>query len=143
MNWQLNKVMIAVILLGLLILSVWLPNALITPVISLNAIAERKPDYQIQDFTVTAMNRQGQPKYRLSAQSLVHYPADNSAALVQPRLTQYTQGEPPIYTTADNGRVFDHGKELLMTGHVKVVRGESKSQPGGDVSTRELRVELD
>ncbi len=143
MNWQLNKVMIAVILLVLLILSIWLPNALITPVISMKTISGHEPDYEIQDFTLTAMNRQGQPRYKLSAQSLVHYPSDKSAALTQPRLTQFTPGQPPIYTSADSGRVYNRGKELLMTGHVKVVRGGSKNQPGGDVSTHELRIVLE
>jgi len=143
MRWDLNKTIIAAILLALLVLSVWLPNALISPVISLNTGERNEPDYLIQDFTVTAMSTQGRPKYVLTAQSLVHYPSDKSAALTQPRLVQYTPGEPTVYTTADSGLVYNHGKELLMTGHVKVVRGQNKNQPGGDISTHELQVVLD
>ncbi|MHB8454300.1 MAG: LPS export ABC transporter periplasmic protein LptC [Acidiferrobacterales bacterium] len=143
MSWDLNKLMIALILLVLLVLAVWLPNALITPVISINANDRHEPDYVIQNFTVTAMNEQGRPKYVLSARTLVHFPYDKSATLTEPHLIQFTPGEAAVSTIADSGRVYNNGKELLMTGHVKVVRGQKNDQPGGDISTRELRIELD
>ncbi len=143
MNWSLNKLMIAVILLALLILTVWLPNALVTPVISLKHTQQREPDYIIRNFTVTAMSKLGRPKYVLTARTLVHYPDDKSATLTQPRLVQYTPGAPAVYTSADHGRVYNNGKELLMAGNVKVVRGHDKSAPAGEIRTHQLRIVLD
>ncbi len=143
MSWDLNKVMIALILLVLRVLTVGLPNALISPVISINPDEHHEPDYVIQNFTVTAMNEWGRPKYVLSARTLVHLPYDKSATLTEPHLIQFTPGEAAVSTTADSGRVYNNGKEILMSGHVRVVRGQKNDQPGGDISTRELRIVLD
>ncbi len=135
--------MITVILLALLVLTVWLPNALVTPAIALKPGRPNQPDYVIRNFTVTAMSKLGRPKYVLKAHTLVHYPDHNSAMLTEPRLVQYTPGEPAIYTSAQRGRVYDNGKQLLMTGDVKVERGRYKRAPAGQMTTRQLRIVLD
>ncbi|MHB8428100.1 MAG: LPS export ABC transporter periplasmic protein LptC [Acidiferrobacterales bacterium] len=142
MNWSVNKLMIAAILLALLILTVWLPNALVTPVIALRPGQRHQPDYIIRNFTVTAMNKLGHPKYVLTARTLVHYPEEKSASLTQPHLVQYTPGAPPVYTSAKRGLVYNSGKELLMTGNVKVVRGHDKGAPAGEITAHQLRIVL-
>ncbi|MDA8362342.1 MAG: LPS export ABC transporter periplasmic protein LptC [Gammaproteobacteria bacterium] len=143
MNWSINKLMITVILLALLILTVWLPNALVTPVISLRPGRPHQPDYIIRNFTVTTMSKLGQPKYVLTARTLIHYPNRKSARLTQPRLIQYTPGAPAVYTSAERGRVYNDGKELLMTGDVKVDRGRNNRTPAGQITTHQLRIVLD
>ena len=143
MNWSINKLIIAAILLALLILTVWLPNALVTPVIALRPGQQHQPDYIIRNFTVTAMSKLGRPKYVLTASTLVHYPNEESATLTQPRLIQYTPGAPAVYTSAEHGQVYNNGKELLMTGNVKVTRGHDKRAPAGEITTHQLRIVLD
>lgn len=142
MNWGLNKAIIAALLLLLLLLSIWLPNALIDPVMTIDDAAHGIPDYTIENFTSTAMNERGQPKYALSAARLVHYPNEKSAYLEKPHLVQYASGGPPVHTIAERGRVFNDGKELQMTGDVRVTRGGEGESPSADIIARELHVIL-
>ncbi len=143
MNWSLNKFMLAAVLLSLLVLTVWLPNALVTPANVLRPGGQNEPDYIIRNFTVTAMNQAGLPKYELSANTLVHYPERKSAILTDPRLIQYTPGAPAVYTSALHGLVYNNGKDLLMTGDVRVVRGQDSKAPAGQITTNQLRILLD
>jgi len=142
MNWDLNKTIIVTALLALLALSIWLPNALIDPVLTIDNGPNGAPDYIIENFTSTAMDEHGRPKHALSAARLVHYPNERSAHLAQPHLVQYTPGGPPVHTTADQGRVYNDGKELQMTGNVRVTRGGDGGDPSADVVARELHVIL-
>ncbi len=142
MTWDSNKTIIAVVLLLLLGLSLWLPSALVKPVTALNNEPRHEPDYHAENFTSTMMNAQGKPKYVLRGRKITHFPDDNTSLLEQPQLTQYTQGAAPLHTTADRGKIYNHGKELLMLGNVRVTRGKDPSGPGGEISAQELHVVL-
>ncbi len=142
MTWDSNKTIIAGVLLLLLALSLWLPNALVKPVIALNSAARHEPDYHAENFTSTMMSTQGEPKYVLHGRKITHYPDDDTSLLEQPRLTQYAPGTAPINTTADRGKIYNHGKELLMLGNVRVTRGKDLTGPGGEITTQELHVVL-
>jgi lipopolysaccharide export system protein LptC len=142
MTWDSNKTIIAVVLLLLLGLSLWLPNALVKPVIALNGAPQHEPDYHAENFTSTMMSAQGRPKYVLRGRKLIHFPDDDISLLEQPQLTQYAPGTAPLHTTADRGKIYNHGKELLMQGNVRVTRGKDPSGPGGEISTQELHVVL-
>ena len=142
MTWDSNKTILAVIVLLLIILSWWLPNALIDPVISLKQEERHEPDYFVENFTTTAMSEQGTPRYSLSARSLTHFPDDDSTLLDKPKLTQFTPGGAPTHTSADKGRLYSDGKELLMMGNVRVTRGKNQDTASAEVSTNELHIVL-
>ena len=142
MTWDSNKTIIAVVLLLLLGLSLWLPSALVKPVIALNSAPRHEPDYHADNFTSTMMNTQGKPKYVLRGRKIVHFPDDDTSLLELPQLTQYTPGAAAIHTTADRGKIYNQGKDLLMLGNVRVTRGKDLSGPGGEISTQELHVVL-
>lgn len=138
----------AALLLTVLLLAAlawWLPNALVTPAVSLLELrARHDPDYVIEHFTATAMDQQGRPKYRLIAQRLVHYPDDLTSHLTEPRLTQFRPGEAPVHTRADAGLLTPDQKYLLMRGNVHVTQGPAGGGTGGgDIRTRELRIYLE
>lgn len=140
-----NRVVILAILGLLGVLSLWLPTALIVPVVKFDGAARHDPDYYVRNFTLRAMDARGQPRYLLSGASLNHYPDDDSTHLEQPRLTQYQPDQVVLYTTADRGRLSADGKELLMRGNVKVIRsGAAESgDGGGEVRTQEMSVLLE
>ena len=142
MTWDTNKTIIAIILFALAALSIWLPNMLITPVITLNSGPRHEPDYQVENFTSTTMDEQGEPKYVLQAKHLTHYPDTDTSMVDKPRLTQYMPGTPPVHTTADRGRIYNKGKELLMLGNVRITRGQNATSVGGEITTQELHVVL-
>ena len=142
MTWNSNKTIIAVVLLLLLGLSLWLPNALVKPVIGLNSVARDEPDFHAENFISTMMSTQGFPKYVLRGRKITHFPDDDTSILEKPQLTQYTPGSATTYTTADRGKIYNHGKDLLMLGNVRVSRGKDPAGPGGEISTQELHVVL-
>ena len=143
MNGHFNRLAITTVLVALAALSWWLPNAL-TPRGSLfDGENRHDPDYTIENFVATEMNIQGQPKHELRAVKLVHYADDDTSDLTQPYLIQYSPGTAPIHTRADRGQVAPDGKQILMRGNVRVTRGISGVDPGGEVQTQEMRVILE
>ena len=52
-------------------------------------------DIFAEDIISTMMNEKGQPRYRLTAKVINHYPDDKSVALQSPRLEYYRQQLPP------------------------------------------------
>jgi lipopolysaccharide export system protein LptC len=132
----------ALLLIAALVL--WLPNALVTPTVSLLDLrARHDPDHIIENFTATAMDEQGRPKYVLVARRLVHYPDDLTSHLTEPHLTQYRPGAAPVHTRAATGLITPDQKYLLMQGEVRVTQGAAAGAAGGEVRTRELRVYLE
>lgn len=142
MTWQLTKVVIALALVLFLGLFWWLPDALVEPAMRLTGTGSQEPDYWVRNFSVTAMGDNGTPRYVLRAESLTHYPGDESTRLERPQLVQYDQGGVPVLTVADSGRVSPDGKNLRMTGNVKIIRGPETDQPGGEVASNEVTVTL-
>jgi len=145
MTTALPRAALLLIALILVALAWWLPNALVSPAVSLLELrARHDPDYVIENFTAAAMDERGQQKYRLIARKLVHYPDDLTSHLTEPRLTQFRPGEPPVHTRSDTGLLTPDQKYLLMRGNVQVTQGPStNSLGGGEIRTRELRVYLE
>jgi lipopolysaccharide export system protein LptC len=100
------------------------------------------PDYYIEHFTSTGMDAQGNPKYILRAERLVHYPDDNTSLLDKPHLTQFEPGKAPTNTYAESGWVSPDGDEVLLTGNVRIIRGKGGTDGGGVVTTNKMRIRL-
>ncbi len=135
--------LVTVLLLAALVW--WLPNALVTPAVSLLDLRTRHdPDYIVENFTATAMDEQGRRKYTLVARRLVHYPDDLTSHLTEPRLMQFKPGESPVHTRSDSGLLTPDQKYLLMRGNVRVSQGPAAGGPaGGEIRAQELRVFLE
>lgn len=143
MSWAVTRIVIVVSLLLFTGLVWWLPNALLKPAMRLTGMERHDPDYYIENFTVTAMNLRGTPKYKLDATLLLHYPHEESTRLDRPRLVEYDANDNPTVTTADHGFVSRDGKHLLMSGNVRVVRGRDDKAAGGEIVTNQLTVSLE
>lgn len=107
------------------------------------APAAREPDYVIENFLARAMNEAGHPKYRLSADRLLHYPDDDTAHLIEPVLVQYLPGGARATTRARTGVMPGDGSEIVMRGDVHVTRTGDAGHPGGEIRADRLRIELD
>jgi lipopolysaccharide export system protein LptC len=105
--------------------------------------AAREPDYVIENFLAHAMNEAGTPKYRLSAERLLHYPDDDTAHLIEPVLVQYLARGARTTTVARTGIMPGDGSEILMRGDVQVTRTGEDGRPGGEIRADRLRIELD
>lgn len=140
MTWAVTKVVIVISLLFFTGLLWWLPGQLIEPAIQMTGAERSDPDYFIENFTVTAMDERGEPRYELSALRLTHYPNDQQTRLDRPHLTQFDE---ETVTTADRGFISPDGKTLLMRGNVRVTRANGGGHAGAEITTNELNVLLD
>ncbi len=122
-----------VLMLALALLSFWLERAARQE--PAPAVPERHdPDYSVEQFTITDFSSAGAPESTLSAAKMVHYPDDNSTALVAPRLVQTRPDQPRLVLSADRGMLSRDGAEVFLHDNVVLVRealaasGEARMQ---------------
>lgn len=109
------------------------------------------PDYYVENFTAVGMDENGQRRYVLEAERMVHYPDDDTALLDNPHVIKYAEGSPPQHTYSDSGWVSSDGNEVLLTGNVRVIQytvGEKDANggslaPKNEIITDKMRVYLD
>jgi lipopolysaccharide export system protein LptC len=86
------------------------------------------PDYSVEQFTITDFSRAGAPESTLSAAKMVHYPDDETTALVAPRLVLTKPQQPRLILTADRGTLSRDGQDVFLNDNVVLLRdaaGES------------------
>ncbi len=98
------------------------------------------PDYYIENFTSTGMDRLGK-KYRLSAERLEHYPHHDGALLTRPHIIQYRSEGAPRHIYADTGRLYDTD-EVRLSGNVKVVENQSGDTGRTVVTSEKMLIRL-
>lgn len=82
-----------------------------------------RPDYFVERFSLTRLDEQGQPTFRMAAQRLEHFPVDDSSVFTLPTLVSLDPGRPRVTLRADRGRSQGRGDETLLEGNVLLVRG--------------------
>lgn len=82
-------------------------------------VAQRDPDLVIQRFVATEYGIDGQPRYRLNAVQMRHYP-DEHAELSAARLHRTETGSAPMTVSADTARMDQKGNQLLLQDNVQV-----------------------
>jgi lipopolysaccharide export system protein LptC len=128
-----------VLMLVLALLSFWLERTSREPPAP---AAQRRhdPDYSVEQFTITDFSRAGAPESTLSAIKMVHYPDDDSTALVAPRLVQTRPGQPRLDLSADRGTLSQDGAELFLYDNVLAVREAAAETPEARIQTSYLQV---
>jgi len=136
-----------VVLFGVLgLLSIWLQFGIIErEQVVFDGDERHDPDYYIENFTATGMDENGQRRYVLEAERLVHFPDDDTALLDNPHVIQYEDGAPPRHTYSESGWISSDGNEVLLTGNVRVLQnpGGENGVGGGEITTDKMRIFLD
>ena len=101
------------------------------------------PDYYMDNFTRTQMDRFGKPKNRLSAERMVHYPNDDSSELVHPVLQIYNSDGPPWNISADSAWVGQNNQVVLLHGDTFIWRNDAQGKLAVQIVTSNVRVLLD
>jgi len=81
----------------------------------------------IRDFTITAMDKTGQPSYVLKARQLEHY-NDTEYAVIDEPVIQLTQGGHHWMISAKVGEIDDVNQRIMLRGGV-VLQQQEKQQP--------------
>jgi lipopolysaccharide export system protein LptC len=137
-----RTVYLGVLFVGAL-LSAWLLQYLTEGHGALPPAAPHDPDYYMEDFTTLTMDRRGQPKNRLRAIYMAHYPDDDTTEFQQPELEIYRRGRLPLFVSADKGWASANNEVILLRGNVRLWEDDEAGARILDVQTSEARVLMD
>jgi lipopolysaccharide export system protein LptC len=101
------------------------------------------PDYYIENFTATGLDKNGQRRFVIEAERMAHFPDDDTALLDFPHIIEYEKGFAPRHTYADEGWMSSSGEEIILTENVRVVFEADSRGPGGTMKTKRMRILLD
>jgi lipopolysaccharide export system protein LptC len=147
-----------VLLLGALAaLTYWLDAQVQPQSVRRDGSARHDPDLFLQDFRAVTFDAHGQPRETLAAVRAEHFPDDDSAELVSPRLSLSEVGRPTMTITADRGRIESGRDQGDFIGNVQFTRAapdrpSTDGTPSGPVTlkteslhvlTKEQRVQTD
>jgi lipopolysaccharide export system protein LptC len=137
----LRQLLGGLVLAALAGLSVWLLER-VEPVPEAARAPRTSPDYYLENFVASAMDEDGRLRERLRADMMYHYPHDESAELIRPRLEVYRNEEaPPWLIDAEHGWLYEGGELILLHGDVHMEREASpQTGPAMRLITREVRV---
>ena len=123
---------------------IWLQNAMIEdPPEQQNYNLRHDPDYYIENFTATGLDKNGQRRFVIEAERMAHFPDDDTALLDFPHVIEYEVGFAPRHTYADSGWMSSTGDEIVLTGNVKIVVEADSRGPGGTMRAKRMRILLD
>ena len=101
------------------------------------------PDYYIENFTATGLDKNGQRRFVIEAERMAHFPDDDTALLDNPHVIEYEIGFAPRHTFADSGWMNSTGDEILLTDNVRIVVEPDSRGPGGEMKAKRMRILLD
>lgn len=102
----------------LAIVSGWIFESIENSPIRTKEKLRHDPDYFLENFTATTMDKTGKPSYKIEAQHLEHYPDDNSMKLEHPLFSFYENNIKNWTIKADRAVVLQDSKIIHFNGNV-------------------------
>ena len=96
------------------------------------------PDVFVEGVSLTRTDRSGTPIFQMSAQSMRHFPFDDSSEFNRPRLISLDPSRPQLTMSADRAIASAEGKETVLTGNVVITRPAGAEKPKLVVKTERL-----
>ncbi|PCJ30002.1 MAG: LPS export ABC transporter periplasmic protein LptC [Gammaproteobacteria bacterium] len=79
-------------------------------------------DYAMTNFTMTVMDKQGNPVRIIKGQEMAHYPEDDSTEIIFP-VSHFTHPEKETWVvSANKGHTVGKGEDILLTGNVVITQ---------------------
>lgn len=104
---------------------------------------ERRPDYTVDNFSLTTMDEYGVPHRSLTAIELRHYADDGSKELEAPDLTLHMETGLPWQIRSETAWISGDNKRIRMQGKVWVDRGTGATTRPVHMETRDLLLQRD
>ena len=99
-------------------------------------------DYSLTNLHTQKFGSNGKLIYRLNAQSLKHFPEDDTSLLEKPFLLQYTNKGDIVETTADQAVLRDQNKTIEMQKNVMTVQKTRSGKVLARANSQKLIVQL-
>lgn len=130
-----------VILLLFVAVSAWFLNALDTDERPLNGSRpSNEPDFYMERFETTVMGESGEPRRRLSAQRMSHFPESDTKEFTKPHMVVFRDTGEPWHVTASRGWSSPDDEVLVLLGEVHIWRNAPSGERELDIETEDLRV---
>jgi len=124
-----NKFPIILIIL-LALFTFWVDKTVRQPTREQEQDPQSNPDYIMEDFSAYSVYHISGVHQKLFAEKLLHFVANDTTYLEQPRLVNSKTGKPEMRIRADRARMFGD-EDIYLNGNVKVVRYDE----GGEETT--------
>ena len=124
-----NKFPIILIIL-LALFTFWVDKTVRQPTREKEKDPRSNPDYVMEDFSAYSMDHISGAHQKLFAERMLHYVANNTTYLEQPRLINSKTGTPEMRVRADRANMSGD-EDIYLNGNVKVVRYDE----GGEETT--------
>lgn len=108
-----------------------------------NFTERHDPDYYIENFTATGLDKDGKRRFVIEAERMAHFPDDDTALFDNPHVIEYEEGQAPRHTYSDSGWMNSTGDEILLTGNVRIVVEAGVDGAGGTIRAKRMRILLD
>lgn len=89
---------------------------------SLAAHPRTKPDYYVEQFSYVKMSDTGQPRYDITGDKMVHFPADDSFEVTHPVVTTLDKAKPPMTLRSKRAVIEDDNSKIHMYDDVNADR---------------------
>lgn len=118
----------------------WLNQLASQPLPTDDAAFRHTPDLIVEEFTATAFDPQGHPRYTLAAAKMVYYSDDETTELTAPRFQIQSVDAPPIRAESARGFVSTQGEHVYLLDRVRVSRAAAAQAPELVLSTDYLQI---
>ncbi len=98
------------------------------------------PDFYMENFVTTTMNKAGTPKRRVEAEYMAHFPDTNTHEFQRPDMLIYRPQGSPWHVRSERGWLSSSGDVMLLLGKVHIWRNTPDNQKHLDIRTEDLRV---
>jgi len=105
---------------------------------SLNSQLNKASDYAMTDFTLTVMDKEGNPSRIITGKEMAHYPEDDSTEILFPT-AQFVEAKKETWLiTSNKGFTQGKGDDILLTGNVIITQ---KNNPDVELRTEKLNLD--
>jgi lipopolysaccharide export system protein LptC len=121
-------------------LTLWVDRVVQPPQPKIDGSSRHDPDYILSNFNTIKTDQNGNPRHRLAATEMRHFPDDDTTQLTRPRFTQYTAYKPFTQIEGQRGLVTSDGENVYFMDNVKIVRGATPQKGELTVQTDYMHI---
>lgn len=126
------------VLAAIMALTLWLKHASEIPDEAPVDKRRHDPDTIIERFSASALDNNGKPLHRVTADRLIRFGDDGASELTKPVLQYTAPDRPAVHISARQGRILSGKEALTLIGDVSVIQAANGAAPGWQARMEEI-----